>query len=240
MNSDKTTTLLDNFALMQDQFNALSSLLIEFSTPEKKIPMERYMKNLFSYIGVTSPNRNEAMKVFHTAWTPSSNAELINWVKLLWSAEKREFQYVAMETFFKHKKLWLESDIQTIEMMMTHKSWWDSIDFIAASIVGEYFKKYPSTFEKTMQKWIESPNMWVNRTAIICQLKYREKTNTEWLKNAIIPHLESKEFFHQKAIGWALRQYARTNLEWVVEFVNNHTLKPLSRREAFKHHKHLI
>ncbi len=225
---------------MQDKFNALKSILVEFSTPEKKEPMKKYMKNLFEYIGVTSPNRSSALKIFNQAWTPQNHQELIDWVKLLWDSEEREFQYVGMETFHKHKKFWLESDIQLIEYLMMNKSWWDSIDFIAANIVGDYFKKYPSMFEKTMQKWIESNNMWVNRTAIICQLKYRDKTNTNWLEKAILPHTASKEFFHQKAIGWALRQYARTDLSWVTNFVNSHSLKPLSRREAFKHHKHLI
>ena len=225
---------------MQPQFDALKSLLIDFSTPEKKLPMEKYMKNLFPYIGVTSPNRSTLMKVFNQAWTPKTHQELIDWVKLLWDTPEREFQYIAMETFHKHKKLWIESDIETIEYIMTNKSWWDSIDFIAANIVGDYFKKYPSTVENTLEKWIQSPNMWVNRTAIICQLKYRDKTDTNWLEKAILPHIGSKEFFHQKAIGWALRQYARTNLDWVTEFVNAHPLKPLSRREAFKHYKHLI
>ena len=225
---------------MEQIFDALKSLLIEFSTPEKRLPMQKYMKNLFPYIGVTSPNRNEAMKVFNKAYAPKDHNELIQWVELLWNAEEREFQYVAMETFHKNKKLWIESDLQTIEFIMTHKSWWDSIDFIAANIVGDYFKKFPSTFENTQEKWIKSPNMWVNRTAIICQLKYRDKTNTVWLEKSILPHIGSKEFFHQKAIGWALRQYARTNLDWVIEFVNTHNLKPLSRREALKHHKHLI
>jgi 3-methyladenine DNA glycosylase AlkD len=82
--------------------------------------------------------------------------------------------------------------------------------------------------------------MWVNRTAIICQLKYKDSTNLIWLEKAILPHIKSKEFFHLKAIGWALRQYARTDVNWVIEFVNEHPLKPLSRREALKHHKHLI
>ena len=82
--------------------------------------------------------------------------------------------------------------------------------------------------------------MWINRTAIICQLKYGKNTQTYWLESAILPHAKSKEFFHQKAIGWALRQYARTDLDWVVAFVKTYELKPLSRREALKHHKHLL
>ena len=126
---------------MQHVFESLRSLLVDFSTPEKQKPMEKYMKNLFPYIGVTSPNRAEAMKIFNKAWSPQNHQELIQWVELLWNAEEREFQYVAIETFHKNKKLWVETDLSTIEFMMTHKSWWDSIDTIAANIVGDFFKK---------------------------------------------------------------------------------------------------
>lgn len=225
---------------MEQVFESLKSLLIEFSTPEKKLPMQKYMKNLFPYIGVTSPNRNEAMKIFNKAYSPENHNELIQWVELLWNSNEREYQYVAMETFHKNKKLWIENDLQTIEFIMTHKSWWDSIDFIAANIVGDFFKKFPHLFEPTLEKWIDSNNMWVNRTAIICQLKYKDATNLVWLEKAILPYINSKEFFHLKAIGWALRQYARTDVNWVIDFVNKHPLKPLSRREALKHYKHLI
>ena len=225
---------------MEQVFETLKSLLIEFSTPEKQKPMEKYMKNLFPYIGVTSPNRAEALRIFNKAWSPKDHQELINWVELLWNSKEREYQYVAIESFHKNKKLWIESDLAIIEFMMINKSWWDSIDTIAANIVGDFFKKFPHLFEPTLQKWIESNNMWVNRTAMICQLKYRDKTNLIWLEKSIIPHINSKEFFHLKAIGWALRQYARIDVNWVIEFVNKHPLKPLSRREALKHYKHLI
>lgn len=225
---------------MQEQFKALSELLISYAVPSKKDGMKKYMKNLFDYLGVPSPNRKEALTIFNEAWKPNSHDELIQWTTLLWNSNEREFQYVALEHFFKYKKLWQENDIQFIQWLIETKSWWDSVDTIAATIVGAFFKKYPSLFETNMQKWIASENMWTNRTAIICQLKYGKNTNTYWLEKAIIPHLESKEFFHQKAIGWALRQYARTDLNWVVTFVNSHVLKPLSRREALKHHKHLL
>ena len=85
-----------------------------------------------------------------------------------------------------------------------------------------------------MVRFSKNENMWLNRAAIICQLSYRERTNTDLLEMAIVPHLESKEFFHQKAIGWALRQYGKTNPQWVKDFVASHTLKPLSRREALR------
>jgi len=225
---------------MQSQFEALKELLHSYAVPSKKEGMEKYMKNLFSYISVPSPNRKEALAIFNEAWKPNNHQELIEWTTLLWNSNEREFQYVAMEHFFKYRKLWLESDIDFIEWLLATKSWWDTVDALAATIVGEFFKKFPHQFESNMSKWIASDNMWINRTAIICQLKYGKNTQTNWLEKSILPHTKSKEFFHQKAIGWALRQYARTDLDWVVSFVNAHELKPLSRREALKHHKHLL
>jgi 3-methyladenine DNA glycosylase AlkD len=101
--------------------------------------------------------------------------------------------------------------------------------------LGAFLKTHPSIFQSTITEYAASENMWINRSAIICQLKYGKNTQTDWLEFSILPHINSKEFFHQKAIGWALRQYAKHNSAWVFDFVNKYPLKPLSRREALKH-----
>lgn len=220
---------------LNEKFQALDNLLRTYKNEEKQPWMVKYMKNLFPFIGVPSPQRNEALKIFMKEFSPKNRKELIQWVELLWIAPEREFQYIGMEFFFKFRKLWESQDSQFIEYLIVSKSWWDSVDFIAASIVGEYFKRFPNMFEPCMEAWISNSNMWLNRTAMICQLKYRKNTNTDWLVKSILPHTESKEFFHQKAIGWALRQYAKTDADWVKKFVNETELKPLSKREALKH-----
>jgi len=118
--------------------------------------------------------------------------------------------------------------------MVINKSWWDTIDFLSPKIVGEYFKLYPETIENQIEKWIHSNNMWLQRSCLIFQLKYKETLNTQLLTHIIQSLLCSKEFFINKAIGWILREYSKTNPQWVIKFVHTNTLNTLSKREALK------
>jgi len=120
------------------------------------------------------------------------------------------------------------------EYMVTHKSWWDTIDFIAVKLMGAYFKMYPEEIEVYIEKWLKSNNIWLQRCALLFQLKYKEGLDTNLLKYVINSLLGSKEFFINKAIGWVLREYSRTNPKWVREFVDKTELNPLSRREALR------
>jgi 3-methyladenine DNA glycosylase AlkD len=116
--------------------------------------------------------------------------------------------------------------------MVAHKSWWDTVDFIAPKLVGEYFKIYPEQRNTYVEKWIASDNIWLQRTSILFQLKYKEEFDTEFLTYVINSLLGSKEFFINKAIGWILRQYSKVNPNWVIEFTNNTQLDKLSYKEA--------
>jgi len=120
--------------------------------------------------------------------------------------------------------------------MITTKSWWDTVDFIAAKLVGDYFKKYPNQIGKYIQKWINSDNMWLQRTAILFQLKYKNQLDPKLLKYIIQSQLGSNEFFINKAIGWVLREYSKTNPTWVFNFVNTNEkgLSNLSKTEALR------
>ena len=202
--------------------------------PEKAFGMAKYMKNLFPFVGISSPERKKIVAELRKDFKPKNAFELKNWVSLLWEMSEREYQYVGMDYLQRDVKLLEIEDIAYFEVLITTKSWWDSIDLISGNYLGKFLIKYPEIFEETVVHFSNSENMWLNRAAIICQLSYRGNTNTELLQRAIVPHLESKEFFHQKAIGWALRQYGKTNPQWVKDFVASHTLKPLSRREALR------
>lgn len=213
----------------------LRQLLIEHAQPEKKEGMQAYMKNLFPFLGVTATARKEAFKQFLTIWHPQNKEELKQWITILWNEQEREFQYIAMEFISKYIK-WLDhSDIPFLKELILQKSWWDTVDMLAGSYLGNILLKHTHALPQLMEEFTADSNMWVNRSAIICQLKFKDKTSTEWLEFSILPHMNSKEFFHQKAIGWALRQYAKNNPQWVIEFVNKYPLKPLSKREALKH-----
>ena len=212
----------------------LREVFAQNAHPEKALGMAKYMKNLFPFVGINSPERKNMVVELRKDFKPKNAQELKNWISLLWEMTEREFQYVGMDYLKRDVKLLEIEDIAYFEFLITTKSWWDSIDLISGNYLGKFLIKYPELFEETVVRFSKSENMWLNRAAIICQLSYRERTNTDLLERAIVPHLESKEFFHLKAIGWALRQYGKTNPQWVKDFVASHSLKPLSRREALR------
>jgi 3-methyladenine DNA glycosylase AlkD len=118
--------------------------------------------------------------------------------------------------------------------MITQKSWWDTVDFIAATMVGNYFKKYPEMIKPVTDKWMVSQNMWLQRSCLLFQLKYKAEVNTDLLASFILSLSVSREFFITKAIGWSLRQYSKFDPQWVINFVSKNSLQPLSKREALR------
>lgn len=198
--------------------------------------MAKYMRNLFPYYGIQKPNRAMILKPLIKELLKASTADNVETIiEILWNKPQREFQYVGMEYAEKTEKLWQENTaIRLFENLIVTKSWWDSVDFIASHLVGKYFLKWNSELPIIIDNWNSSDNLWLNRTAIIFQLFYKDKTDIELLTKVILTHKESKEFFIQKAIGWSLRQYGYTNPEFVKSFVRSHALAPLSKREALK------
>ena len=124
--------------------------------------------------------------------------------------------------------------IDLYEKLIIQKSWWDSVDGLAATQVGGHFKKYPGLIGEYTAKWMDSGNIWPQRTCLLFQLKYKDNTDFELLTSFIEPLAGSKEFFIRKAIGWALRQYSKFNPQVVVDYLEVQQLSNLSRREALK------
>ena len=193
-----------------------------------------YMRNQFEYFGIKSPIRKEIQRPFLRKEALPSKQELPDIVKELWNLQQRELQYFAMELVSKYNRQFEEDDIALFEWMLTHKSWWDTVDFIAAHIIGGYFKIFPEKRDKIIERWINSGNIWLMRSSLLFQLKYNDNLDTDFLTFVIYSVSGSKEFFINKAIGWILRQYSKTNPQWVIDFVNNNELNNLSRREALK------
>ncbi len=146
----------------------------------------------------------------------------------------REAQYIALEYLQKHHKQLQPSDINNLKKLITTKSWWETVDTIDA-YVGEIVLK-DEALKETMLEWAVDENMWLRRTSIDFQQKYKEKTDREILEKVIAANLNSKEFFINKAIGWSLRDYSKTNPDWVRDFVDKYQggLVPLSIKEATK------
>ncbi len=219
---------------MIEFINTLENEFKAKANPNIARQQKAYMKDKFDYFGLKSPVRKQIQIPFLVKKYLPPKSELEPIIKILWSKPEREFQYFAQELFLKYHTQFVPQDIYLFEFMITHKSWWDSVDFIAANLIGEYFKKYPDRKKQYVEKWLNSGNMWLQRAAIIFQLKYKSEVDTELLSYAINSMLGSKEFFINKAIGWALRQYGKFNPTWVTHFANNTELSNLSRREALR------
>ena len=208
------------------------------SNQELAIPMEHYMKNNFTFLGIKTEERRTIFKENYEKNISEikTNFRTISWE--LFNKNEREFHYCGIEILIKEiKKNYIIEDIKLIENLIKTNSWWDSVDTIAKYLLGGYLQQFPNETLKVIELFSNSDNMWLNRSAIIFQLSYKEKTNFDLLKSECEKHKESKEFFIQKAIGWALRDYSRYNPNGVIEYVNSTNLKPLSRREALRNIK---
>lgn len=214
---------------------ALQKAFQENSSKEQAIPMENYMKNHFPFYGIKTEKRR---LIFKAIWQEHHDEVKQNSREIalqLFDFKEREMHYCAIEILIKNlKKNYQLDDIQLIEKILTTDSWWDSVDTIAKYILGEYLIEFPNETEKVIQQFSESDHMWLNRSVILFQLSYKQNTNSEILFSECIKHAHSKEFFIQKAIGWALREYGRFYPNEVKEFVKQTILKPLSTKEALK------
>lgn len=216
----------------------INTLKIEFASnanPEVAAQQKAYMRNQFEFYGLKSAERRTIQKPFLVKefLPPKANLDVL--VKKIWNEPEREFHHFAQELTFKYIKQLEKKDIQLFEFMILNQSWWDTVDYIANKLVGAYMKKFPEERDKCVARWLASGNIWLQRTALIFQLKYKEDLDSDLMASTINALLGSKEFFINKAIGWILREYSRTNPEWVQDFViKTPLLHGLSRREALR------
>lgn len=213
----------------------LEKIFREKSNPELSPAMEKYMKDKFKFLGIKTPDRKLIFREFIKKYGYPKRENLNKTVMEIWNLPEREFQYIALEILEKQIKKSELNDIELFEKLIVSKSWWDTVDTISTRLTGEYMKKFPEQIEAYTKKWLKSDNIWLKRMAILFQLKYYKNTNTALLKECVNSCSGTNEFFLNKAIGWALREYAKTNKDWVLDFVENNHLSNLSKREALKH-----
>ncbi len=195
-----------------------------------------YLLNQFEFYGIKTPLRRTICKAFYKSHPIVDHNELVQLIKECFDEPQRELHYFAIELLGYHKKLWCKKTLPLIEWMITHNSWWDSVDSTNSHVIGKFFIQYPELIAPYTHKWNRSKNKWLKRMSILFQLMYKDKTNTLLLSEYIEHCILEEDFFIRKAIGWALRAYANTDDKWVVNFVKVHpTLSSLSIREALKH-----
>ncbi len=203
------------------------------ANPVKAAPMSAYMRNQFSFLGISTPERKILSQEFLN--TLKQNAMDWTFVFTCWEMPEREFQYLAVEYLTRQKAKLTDSDIPNLRKLIITKSWWDTVDGLDI-LVGDIALRYP-TVSQILLTWSMDENIWLRRAAIDYQLGRREKTDTLLLEKIICNNLGQKEFFINKAIGWSLREYSKTNPAWVREFIDRHreALSALSIREASKY-----
>ena len=214
--------------------HALRELLEANADPRKALKMKKYMRNQFEFFGISSPVRKALLRGFIKDHGFPNAEELELVCKELYSQPEREFHYFAMEMVKRNIKKFNESSVKLFEYMIVSHSWWDTVDFIAANILGKYFRIYPAIIRDVTKNWMDSGNIWLQRSCILFQLKYKKQTDTGLLYIFIGQLKTSNEFFIQKAIGWILREYSKVNPDEVLLFADRNALKPLSRREALR------
>jgi len=216
----------------------LENLLLAFqknADPYQAERMKAYMRNLFDFYGLQKDKRASLASPFLKELINSSDENINEVVKFLWKQPQRECQYLAMEYIFKMHKKWAPETLHLFEYMIAEKSWWDTVDFIASSLVGKLLQKYPELILSSVERWDADKSFWFHRTTMIFQLKYAAKTDQYLLFAQCEKYVHSKEFFIQKALGWSLRQYSKFNPEAVRKFVQDHQLSTVSLREAKKY-----
>ena len=210
------------------------TLFKQHANDENAINQKAYMRNQFEFFGISSPIRKELQRPFMQKENLPPKEELTKIVKTLWNEPQRELQYFAMELADKYTGQLEQYDLKLFEWMITHKSWWDTVDDVAPRLIGDYFLKFPKQRDTFIKKWLDSNNIWLKRSSLLFQLRYKDKLDTEFLDFVIQSINGSSEFFINKAIGWILRQYSKSNPQWVIDYVKRTNLHPLSRREALK------
>lgn len=213
---------------------ALISLIETNHNPELAIPMAAYMKDHFPFLGLKSPLRQKLLKEYLSEHYMPTSDQMKSVVLDLYHLPEREYQYLAIEVLNKMKSQLSVDDLPFLRQLIESKSWWDSVDAIAPRIVGSIVLRNRKEGTRIMNEWSQADHMWTNRAAILHQLKYKHQTDKALLSSIILKHAESHEFFLQKSIGWALREFAKTDAAWVRSFIASHRLSPLSTREGLK------
>lgn len=215
----------------------LRELLLKHRNETDARQMEKYMRDQFEYIGLRAPAMKSLFKEYIANYGLPRKEELQKVILELWAYPERELQMAALSILTRLNKQFRKEDIELLEKIIQKKSWWDTIDHIAKHLVGPYFQQYPEMKRPTLEKWLKSEHLWLVRSCILFQLGYKEDTDKELLVEMIERSKHIKDFFIEKAIGWALREYAKINPDFVIEYVENHELPKLSVREAMKHLK---
>lgn len=204
--------------------------------------MQAYLKTEMPFYGVQKPGRTRILRQLKKEYPPASREEYERLVVALWELPHREEKYLAQGVATAFKEYLVPDSLALYRRMITEGAWWDLVDEAATHMIRPLVINYPEEIWPEVDQWIHDDVMWLRRAAIICQVGAKDHTDSERLFSFCEARAHETEFFIRKAIGWALREYAKTDPEAVAEFVESHRseLSGLSFREATKHIGDLI
>ena len=220
--------------MIQTHIDALTNQLKANQDLDKAKNMSAYLKNKFDCFGIKTPLRKEIQKSWFDSLKPLG---IDHWdlVSNLWSMQEREYHYIAIDYLRKVPKKYFEAkDHLLIEDLICTHSWWDSVDLIASNTLASYFQLFPEMRDEVLGKWRTSSHLWLMRSCLIFQLKYKDTLDEALLYELIKEMKGIPEFFIQKAIGWSLRSHSRVNPDWVKKTVKELELNGLAKREALR------
>ena len=196
--------------------------------------MSKYMQDKFRFLGIRGATRTEIYKKY---FPDARKTKVIDWdfVESCWNKEEREFQYVVVYYLKAMQKFLKREDISKLKYLIVTKSWWDTVDLLA-KVIGSLVIRIEG-YDQIMLEWSKDSNIWLRRVAILYQLSLKDKVDEIILDKILVNNLGDNEFFINKAVGWALRDYSKYNPEWVREFIkkNKDNMANLSIREASKY-----
>ncbi len=233
VNSDRSDAETPSTATRIDRLRRALEAVAE---PDRAEPMAAYMKEQFPFLGVQAGPRREAQRPLLNDLRGAPASDLLAFARACWDEPEREFQYAACDALRKHVATLGPGDLPAIRTLIETRSWWDTVDSLAAHTVGPLVAAHPG-LASVMDRWIEDDDLWVARTAILHQLGYKDRTDADRLFAYVDRRAADTDFFIRKALGWALRQYARIDPDAVRAHVeaNADRLSGLTRREALKH-----
>lgn len=204
--------------------------------PERAVQAAAYMRDQFPFLGFSTATQRALGRTVVAGLPAPTEDELRTVALACWDLPEREYQYFACDWLRKHAAVPGPDFLVTARTLITTKSWWDTVDALATRFVGGLVTRHPR-LRTEMDDWATDDNLWLVRTAILHQLHYGQETDTDRLFGYCARQAGHRDFFVRKAIGWALRHYARTDPDAVRGYLSHHRdiLSPLSLREAQKH-----
>jgi len=215
---------------------AIQAGFVEAADPEKAAGMESYMRNRFEFFGIAAKDRRGIVSAALTRAGKPAESDVTSLAGRCYTQPQREFHYAGVQVMRRYVKQLTPDSVPVLEHLVITYSWWDTVDELASHVAGGLVSGYPELVS-VMDDWARSGHLWRGRTAILHQLRYKERTDADRLFGYCLENASEQDFFYRKAIGWALREYSKTDPDAVADFCAEHEseLSSLSLREARKY-----